>query len=126
VKAGVSKAWVCRIVKKVLRAEKAKGHVEVLVTGDRQIRSLNKKFLRHDNATDVISFQMDEPGYLGDVVVSADTARRLSRELGISYKEELARYVVHGTLHLLGYEDKKKNDHKKMHGRQEIILKSIR
>ena len=95
------------------------------MTGNAGIRRLNKKFLKHDYATDVISFGFGDEKGLGDLVVSVDMARRVAKELGIPLREELARYVVHGTLHLLGYEDKKKKDHDRMHKRQEALLKKI-
>ena len=119
-RAGVTAAWVRRVVARTLRAEKESLLMSVLIAGDRQIRRINKKFLKHDYATDVISFET------GDVVVSADTARRVAQELGIPAKEELARYLVHGTLHLLGYDDKNKKDSEKMYSRQEKILASLR
>ena len=130
--AGLTAAWVKRWVGTTLLHEKVTHHsLNVLVTGDRQIRRINKKFLDHDRATDVISFSSEESylrgqGLIGDIVVSVDTARRVSGELGIPFKEELARYLVHGTLHLLGYDDKKKKDFKKMHKRQEEIIMSLR
>lgn len=126
----VSKAWICRIIEKVLRAEKRKGSIGVLITGDHEIRKLNRSFLKHDTTTDVIAFPLgsDRNGSVeslrGDLVVSADTARRVAKEMGIPYKEELARYLVHGTLHLLGYDDHKKKDFKRMHERQEEILRA--
>ena len=91
--------------------------MSVLITDDRRIRAINKRYLKHDYATDVVSFDT------GDIVVSVDTARRFAKELGIPAREELARYLVHGTLHLLGYVDKNKKDHALMHGRQEKLLK---
>lgn len=116
--------WVARVVEAALRGEKAgRTTVTVLVTGDRKIRQINRRHLKHDTATDVISFGADERGYLGDIVVSAQTARSTARELGISFKEELARYLVHGTLHLLGYDDHAKKDRDAMHARQEELLK---
>ena len=103
-----------------------------MITGDREIRKLNKRFLKHNTATDVISFGMqaakgDPSGcrYLGDIVVSVDTARRLAKEVGILFREELARYLIHGALHLLSYDDRKEKDKKRMHGRQEEILTTI-
>jgi len=99
--------------------------IGVLITGDRQIRKINKRFLKHDFATDVISFGLDDAGHCGDVVVSVDTARRAAKELKIPFREELARYLVHGTLHLLGYKDKKKKDHERMHRRQEKLLSQV-
>ncbi len=128
---GLTAAWVKKILTKTLAAEKRKAHLDVLVTGDRQIRKINKKFLKHDYETDVISFLLGEGEWdgraviKGDLVVSVDTAKAFSRELGLPLKEELARYLVHGTLHLLGYDDKKPADFKKMHSRQETILKKI-
>ena len=93
--------------------------MSLLLTDDRRIRAINKRFLKHDYATDVVSFDT------GDIVVSAEYARRYARENGIPFREELARYLVHGTLHLLGYDDKKKKDFKEMHARQEKLLKKI-
>ena len=119
-RAGVSAAWARRILSKTLKAEKTSMDLSILVTGDRRIRRLNKRFLKHDFATDVISFET------GDLVVSIDTARRIAKEIGIPVKEELARYLVHGTLHLLGYDDKRTGDRKRMHARQEKILLSLR
>lgn len=126
---GIGAAWVRKIVSGTLKSEKArKRWASVLVTNDRQIRELNRRYLRHDYATDVISFWNEAPdptenGYLGDLVVSAQRARLVARELGIPFREELARYLVHGTLHLLGYTDGTQRAKLKMHGRQEAILK---
>jgi probable rRNA maturation factor len=117
--AGVTAAWVKKVVAATLKAEKTASSMSVLLTDDRRIRGINKRFLKHDYATDVISFET------GDLAVSVDTARRFAKELGIPYRQELARYLVHGTLHLLGYDDKKERDRKRMHKRQEALLKKI-
>ena len=123
---GLSPRWVAGIVSTTLSSEKAGQNttVGILVTNDAQIQKINKKFLKHDTATDVIAFNLDKT-HLGDIVVSAETARKCSARLKISFREELARYLVHGTLHLLGYRDKKKNDRARMHTRQEMILKKV-
>ncbi|OGW83493.1 MAG: rRNA maturation RNase YbeY [Omnitrophica bacterium RIFCSPHIGHO2_02_FULL_51_18] len=99
--------------------------VSVLLTDDREIRKINKRFLNHNYATDVIAFGLDEEPLLGDIVVSVERARAVAKELGIPFKEELARYLVHGMLHLLGYEDKPKKKYDRMHKRQEKILDVI-
>ena len=114
--AGVTAAWVRRVVAKTLKAEKKTLTMSVLITGDREIRKINKRFLKHDFVTDVVSFDT------GDVVVSADFAKRYARKNRVPYKQELARYLVHGTLHLLGYDDKRTKDRDRMHRRQEKIL----
>ena len=129
---GFSVLWVKKVVARTLKEEGAKRtSVSVLLTDNREIRRLNKQFLTHDYATDVISFGMSSQpwaigqSFLGDIVVSVQIARSVSKELGIPFKEELARYLVHGTLHLLGYRDKKKKDKIRMQGRQEFILRKI-
>lgn len=130
---GVSAVWVRSIVGAVLRVERSQRKtVSVLLTDDRAIRVLNKKFLRHDYATDVISFWIGEKelgqkesDYLGDLVVSVQTARSKAKELGLHWRQELARYLVHGTLHLLGYEDESVSKKNKMTLRQENLLKKI-
>ena len=88
--------WVRRVIRKTLAAEKVKDQlVSVLVTGNREIRRLNKQHLGHDYATDVISFSFkeghlvsSERGFLGEVVVSAQTAKSVSRKLELPFREE--------------------------------------
>lgn len=123
---GVSPRWAAEVVKGTLKSErKGKGQtVGVLITDNAEIKKLNKEFLDHDYATDVIAFDLDN-SYLGDIVVSAQMAKDTAKELKIPFREELARYLIHGTLHLLGYRDKKKSDKKRMHDRQEKILKKL-
>ena len=136
---GVTASWVKNVVSKTLKFERS-GHsaASVLLTDNKEIRRINKKFLKHDYATDVISFPLkdgpadvlvaggaDEKDYLGDLAVSAEMAKQVAQELKIPFKEELARYLVHGTLHLLGYQDEKPALAKKMHRKQEAILDVI-
>jgi probable rRNA maturation factor len=89
--------------------------VHVLITGDRQIQSLNREYLDRDRATDVLSFPDGDrlPSgrvLLGQIVVSLDAVRRQASELGHDELRELEELVLHGTLHLLGY------DHLRDHG----------
>jgi probable rRNA maturation factor len=131
-RAGVSAAWVRNVVSRTLALEKSSGTVSVLITGDAEIRRLNKRHLGHDYATDVISFWLDpvsaapgEERMLGDLVVSFEMAKSAAKRLGLAFKEEFARYLVHGTLHLLGYEDERPAKKKIMFRRQEAHLKKI-
>ena len=130
---GVRPVWGRRVVEETLTLEKMKGsQVSVFLTGNKEIRKINKRYLNHDYATDVISFWLEnkhrvdsESKYLGDLVVSVEMAKNIAKEMKIPFKEELSRYLVHGTLHLLGYDDKKPKDKKRMHTRQENILNII-
>lgn len=83
--------------------------VTVSVVDDAAIAELNERFLAHAGPTDAIAFSYaDDPapdGVRGEVVVSAETARREARARGLDPREELLLYVAHGTLHLLGWDD---------------------
>ena len=129
----VSDVWIRKVICKTIEMEKSqKRFVSVLLTNNTEIRQINKKFLKHDYATDVISFEAGtgylagkEADYLGDVVVSVDMAQSMAKDLEIPWRDELARYLVHGTLHLLGYDDQSSPDRAKMSARQEKILEKI-
>ena len=85
----------------------ASGSVEVAVriTGDRELRRLNRAFLGEDHATDVLSFPSGDPGgYLGDIAVSWPYAVRQAELFGHSALDEAALLLVHGLLHLLGWD----------------------
>ncbi|NPV70468.1 MAG: rRNA maturation RNase YbeY [Firmicutes bacterium] len=92
--------------------------LSVIFTGDDYMRELNLRYLGRDESTDVLAFSMletteDEPAVaagpplrmLGDVVVSVDTAATQAAEYSHTLERELALLVIHGTLHLLGYDD---------------------
>ena len=82
------------------------GTVSVALVTDEQIREVNRRFLGRDRPTDVMAFPLGEgPGAWGEVLISVDTARRQAEERNADLKEELLLLAVHGTLHLLGWED---------------------
>jgi len=83
--------------------------VHLLIAGDDRLQELNSRFLGLDRATDVLSFPDGEllptgTVFLGEIAVSVDAARRQARELGHGEVRELEELVLHGTLHLLGYD----------------------
>ena len=84
--------------------------LSVLLTDDKKIRELNKKYRGQDRATDVLSFpqnegEENEPDYhlMGDVVISTVTAKRQASQHGLSLEEEIVLLLIHGILHLLGF-----------------------
>lgn len=107
-----------RLVARILRGERRRPAIEVAVVDDAAIRCANRRFLGHDYATDVLAFPY------GEVVVSAQTARREAKRRGIAPEEELLRYVAHGVLHLLGYRDKTAAAKRRMWRRQERYLRA--
>lgn len=79
--------------------------VSVTFLSPQRMRTLNRRALRKDRLTDVIAFRLEHDGALaGDIYLCPAVARRAARSLGIPEREELMRLVVHGTLHLLGYD----------------------
>ncbi|MCB0330368.1 MAG: rRNA maturation RNase YbeY [Bdellovibrionales bacterium] len=88
--------------------------VSVVLTDDNEIQNLNREYRNKDKPTDVLSFSqlditLEEEGpllgeSLGDIVISVETAERQAKEQGVSLQEELSRLLVHGLLHLFGYD----------------------
>lgn len=97
---------LCRLVARDFKPDAAA--VNFIFVSDRRIQELNRRFLKRDRPTDVISFNCvgphlpGEPRLLGEVYVSRDRARAQARDYGVSYSSEIRRLVVHGLLHLLG------------------------
>lgn len=83
------------------------GDVSLAVVDDAEIHELNRQFLEHDYPTDVLSFVLEHEGdhLEGEIIVSVDTASRMAEQVGWTASDELLLYVIHGALHLVGYDD---------------------
>jgi metalloprotein, YbeY/UPF0054 family len=117
--------------------------VSVLIVDDEEIRSINKEHRNIDKSTDVLSFPMadfkdgqlisDEGDYdlemdeliLGDIIISAETAKRQAETYGHSFEREMAFLTAHSCFHLLGYDHMEEDEEKVMFKKQEDILKEI-
>jgi probable rRNA maturation factor len=104
---------------------RAQGTLAITFIDARRMRALNRRFLRHDRATDVLSFRYDGEPIVGDIVISPAAARRYARRNGLSYTEELSRYVVHGLLHWLGHKDRTAGQQRKMRAMEDQLLKAL-
>lgn len=105
----IDEARLREAVAEVLRqAGAARASVSVAVVDDPMIHALNRQYLDHDYPTDVLSFPLgDDAAHIdGEIVVSADTAMSQATEYGWPAADELLLYVIHGALHLVGYDDK--------------------
>ncbi len=120
----IDRAALRRAALKALRAEGAlpRTGLTIVIVGDAAIRDLNRRFHQVDASTDVLSFSGDEPSYLGDVVISYETARDNAHAAHWRIRDELELLVVHGVLHLLGYEDTSPRRRTQMWRRQAEIL----
>lgn len=121
-----------KIVSDVLSQQKRKGNISVHIVGDKKIRDINKIYRDKDKVTDVISFAIEEGENifdfidekdLGDIFICANQIRRQAKENNISEKEEMIRMLVHGILHILGYDHLQEVDAKKMFALQEKFVK---
>lgn len=138
----VSAAALRRAALYALRAEGAPRDVElsIAVVDDAAIRALNRRYRGEDRATDVLAFPQAAPrrsspglrargggqgGVLGDVVLSAERAAAQAAALGHSTARELALLVIHGVLHLLGYDDTTPAGARRMRARQEALLEAL-
>ncbi len=84
---------------------------------------MNRDFLGHDYITDVISFPLqDGIGIDAEVYVNLDRAKSQAKEYGVLFRNEVLRLVIHGTLHLLGYDDKKVTHKERMRRREDYYL----
>jgi probable rRNA maturation factor len=104
--AGMATATIRAVVEHVLRAEHRHARIGVTFLGKARMRRLNASSLGHDVPTDVISFALPQPdgSVAGDICVCRYVAARNAREHGSTVRAELLRLVVHGTLHVLGYD----------------------
>jgi Predicted metal-dependent hydrolase len=104
--------------------------LSIVLVSDAQIKRLNKLYRNKDKPTDVLSFPIGEKVedwlILGDIVISVDTAKRQAQELGHSLEEELKRLLVHGLVHLLGYDHELGGEEeKKFFELEESVLREL-
>lgn len=110
---------------------KKDGYISVHLIGDRRMARLNRMFRGVSKTTDVLSFSTAEgegaldPSDIGDIFLSIPQIRRQARRFNVLFKEEFFRMLVHGILHLCGFDHEKKNEAKRMFDVQEKIVKRI-
>lgn len=103
------------------------GVLEFNIIDDDGLLEINQSQLKHDYYTDIITFDYCFDKYVeGDIYISEDRVKDNAKTFGYTPKEELARVVFHGVLHLCGYKDKKKADQKIMRDREEYYLKLLK
>lgn len=109
----------------VIQSEKRRiGSINFLFASDEFVLDQNKRFLKHDTYTDIITFHNNEGNWLNaDILISIDRVKENAVKLDIPFEEEVKRVMVHGVLHLCGYKDKSANDIKKMRMAENKALK---
>jgi probable rRNA maturation factor len=140
-KGKITRTWLSEVAKKVLAAERTGQNVElgILLTNQRKIEELNRKYRNINKPTDVLSFFMipenglsdafitppDNIRHLGEVIISYPQAKIQAKECKHTIKEEIAILIIHGLLHLLGYDHEEVKDEKVMRARESAILNCL-
>jgi len=138
----VDRTRLGRTAEAVLAAARAgAAELSLVLVSDRRMRALNRRYRKKDRPTDVLAFPLLERGQiyfsrrkinlspvlLGDVVISMPTAKRQAAALGHSLRDEMARLLVHGVLHLLGYDhERSERDALRMARQEKAILHAVR
>jgi rRNA maturation RNase YbeY len=113
--------WIGRVV----TAENDQYHdLNIILCSDDYLYHLNNAYLSHNYLTDVITFDFSESEHVisGDVYISIDRVRENAKKFSGSLKDELHRVIIHGILHLAGYNDKRKRDKEKMTEKENLYL----
>jgi rRNA maturation RNase YbeY len=117
------KNWIVQVI----RSEgKRTGDLSFFFLPDKDLREINSEFLEHDYNTDVIAFDYGSEGTVsGEIYMSIETIRRNSTVYGTRIKEEILRVMVHGTLHLIGYDDSDEAARKEMSAKEDYYLSKM-
>ena len=98
--------------------------LKYIFTSDEELLKINKEFLKHDYYTDIITFPYEEgEGLAADTYISVDRVRDNATQLNEVFEQELRRVMIHGVLHLMGYQDKSPEQASEMRGREDLALK---
>ena len=119
----------CKILKTVLKNQgNDDGTITVILGQDELLRSLKKQFFKKDKYTDVIAFRLNdykEKVVEGEVYISLPRARENAKTFGEPFEREISRLLIHGVLHLLGYDDSSKKSKKEMTLLEDTYLKMV-
>ena len=117
------KKWLAEVA---LAESSAPGRIDYFFVDDSSQREINKEFLEHDYNTDVITFNYSEGAWLkGEIYIAPETVRRNAKEFKTTLMEEARRVMVHGLLHLLGYQDESEKEKMEMRMKEDTYLKMI-
>ncbi len=118
---------VRKLILSLIKKEKKKaGKINFIFCSDHFLLELNKKFLRHNTLTDILTFQYPSKELTGEIYISIPRIRDNSKNLNVAFENELHRVMIHGVLHLCGYKDKKAGEKKKMREKENYYLNPIK
>ena len=119
-----TKKWLMEVIRE---EGKKSGVVNYIFCSDEFLAKVNEEFLKRDYFTDVISFDYSEGEVVsGDIMISVDRVKENAAGLGVTYLDELRRIMVHGLLHLIGYDDATEDLRAAMSRREDFYLGKVR
>jgi probable rRNA maturation factor len=131
----LDKKIILQVIRRVMKSEgRSAKSLSIVLTDNRHIRDLNREYLGRDGLTDVISFPLEDldwppgnragagGGLNGEIIASAELALRQAEASHGDAQAELLLYLVHGLLHLMGYNDRTPQDARRMHVREDALL----
>lgn len=99
------------------------GDINYILCSDSYLLDINRQYLNHDYFTDVITFDYSEDNVIsGDIFISVDTVSDNAKEYNVTFEKELERVMIHGVLHLVGYNDKSEDEVKEMRAKENQYL----
>ena len=101
------------------------GCLNTIFCSDDYLLKLNREYLGHDYYTDILTFQINLSPLFGDLYISIDRVKENATSLSLDFSNELARVIIHGLLHLLGYDDKKPDDICNMRAKENHYLELL-
>ena len=111
------------ISKCILDFDKEEGELQYIFCDDEYLLKLNVEFLEHDTLTDIISFDYVMGDLIsGDIFISVERVKENAKDLGIDFKDELDRVLMHGVLHYFGFKDKTEDDKIVMRSKEDYCL----
>ena len=105
-----------------------RANISIALVDDEALHQINRRYLGHDWPTDVVTFCLSEVSadvLVGELIISCEMAAAQARERGVPAMRELALYVVHGLLHLCGYDDQRDSDAAEMRFRELVHLETL-
>ena len=115
------KKWISQVI---IKHQKKAGSINIIFTSNEYLKTINQDYLNHNYFTDVITFNYNEEMLVsGDIFVSIEQVEINCQEYSTSFEEELARVVIHGLLHLLGFNDSTQEEKAIMREEEEKALK---
>ncbi len=117
--------FVLKQAEKITKILNLKGEISILLTDNKTIQKLNKQYRKKDSATNVLSFETGDSEILGDIILAFETIEKEAKEQEKAFENHLTHLIIHGILHLIGYDHIDDSDAEIMEEKERIILSEV-